>query len=55
VPKYIKEIQYGQYNLVIETGEVARQADAAVLISMAGTQVLVTVVAKKDGAEKNDF
>ncbi len=55
MPKYIKEIQYGQYNLVMETGEVARQADAAVLVSMAGTQVLVTVVAKKEGAENNDF
>ena len=53
--KYIKELQYGQYNLILETGEVARQADAAVLVSMGGTQVLVTVVAKKEGAEKNDF
>ncbi|OGV40642.1 MAG: polyribonucleotide nucleotidyltransferase [Legionellales bacterium RIFCSPHIGHO2_12_FULL_42_9] len=55
MPKYTKEIQYGEYNLILETGEVARQADAAVLVSMAGTQVLVTVVAKKQGAENNDF
>ena len=53
--KYIQEIQYGQYKLVIETGEIARQADGAVLVSMQGTQVLVTVVAKKSGAENNDF
>lgn len=55
VSKHIQEIQYGQYKLVIETGEIARQANGAVLVSMHGTQVLVTVVAKKEGAENNDF
>ena len=55
MPKYIKEIQFGQHQLVLETGEVARQASGAVLVSMNGTQVLVTVVAKKEGADKNDF
>lgn len=53
--KITKKIQYGEHELILETGEIARQADAAVFVSMNGTQVLVTVVAKKEGAEKNDF
>ena len=53
--KITKEIQFGAHLLVLETGEIARQADGAVFVSMAGTQVLVTVVGKKDGAEKNSF
>ena len=53
--KVIKEIQFGEHTLVLETGEIARQADGAVFASMGGTQVLVTVVGKKEGAENNDF
>ena len=55
VAKVTEQVQYGEHTLILETGEIARQADGAVLVSMAGTQVLVTVVAKKDGAEANDF
>lgn len=55
VPKIIKEVQFGEHMLRMETGEIARQADGAVFIDMDGTQVLVTVVGRKDGAEKNDF
>lgn len=53
--KITKEVAFGEHTLVLETGEVARQADGAVMVSMNGTQVLVTVVAKKTGAENNDF
>lgn len=53
--KITKEIAFGEHTLKLETGEIARQANGAVLASMNGTQVLVTVVAKKDGAEGNDF
>ncbi|MBL7481829.1 polyribonucleotide nucleotidyltransferase [Legionella bononiensis] len=53
--KITKEIAFGEHTLVLETGEVARQADGAVLASMNGTQVLVTVVGKKEGAENNGF
>ncbi len=53
--KITKDIQFGDHLLVLETGEIARQADGAVFASMNGTQVLVTVVGKKDGAEKNSF
>jgi len=55
VPKIIKEIKFGDQTLVLETGEIARQADGAIFASMNGTQVLVTVVGRKDGAENNDF
>lgn len=53
--KITKEIAFGEHTLVLETGEVARQADGAVLVSMNGTQVLVTVVGKRDGGENNGF
>ena len=53
--KITKEIKFGEHTLVLETGEIARQADGAVFVSMYGTQVLVTVVGKKEGAEKNNF
>jgi len=53
--KIIKKIQFGDHQLVLETGEIARQADGAVFASMNGTQVLVTVVGKKEGSEKNNF
>lgn len=53
--KITKEIAIGDLTLVLETGEVARQADGAVLASMHGTQVLVTAVCKKDGTENYGF
>jgi polyribonucleotide nucleotidyltransferase len=53
--KITKTIQLGDHTLVLETGEIARQADGAVFATMNGTQVLVTVVGKKEGAEKNNF
>ena len=53
--KYTKAIKFSEHTLLIETGEMARQADGAVFVSMAGTQVLVTVVAKKGLVENKDF
>ncbi|HBI21085.1 MAG TPA: polyribonucleotide nucleotidyltransferase, partial [Legionella sp.] len=53
--KITKTIQLGERTLVLETGEIARQADGAIFANMDGTQVLVTVVGKKEGAEKNDW
>ena len=53
--KIIKEIQFGEHQLVLETGEIARQADSSVVVSMNGTRVLVTVVFKKEGGENNSF
>ncbi len=46
--KITKQIAFGEHTLTLETGEVARQADGAILASMGGTQVLVTVVGKKE-------
>ena len=40
-----KEFQFGQHQVVLETGRVARQANT-VLITMGGVTVLVAVVAK---------
>ncbi len=42
-----KTFQYGEHSVTIETGEVARQADGAVIVSMADTVVLVTAVGAK--------
>ena len=50
-----KSIQYGKYNLTLETGEIARQATAAVMVSLDDTTVLVTLVAKKDVKAGQDF
>ncbi|SFR43040.1 polyribonucleotide nucleotidyltransferase [Pseudidiomarina maritima] len=50
-----KKFKYGQHTVTLETGAMARQATAAVLASMDDTTVLVTVVAKKDAKEGQDF
>lgn len=42
-----KEFQYGDQKVTLETGEIARQADGAVMIDVDGTSLLVTVVGKK--------
>ncbi len=46
---------YGQTAVTLATGEVARQADGAVIIDMEGTVLLVTVVALKQAEEDRDF
>ncbi|RUO41405.1 polyribonucleotide nucleotidyltransferase [Pseudidiomarina aestuarii] len=50
-----KQFQYGQHTVTLETGAMARQATGAVLASMDDTTVLVTVVAKKEAKEGQDF
>jgi polyribonucleotide nucleotidyltransferase len=50
-----KEIKFGDYQVKLETGEIARQASGAVLVSMGDTVVLVTTVAKKEADEGRDF
>ena len=47
--------QYGQHSITFETGEIARQADGAVMVSMGDTVVLVTVVGSKDSNPDKDF
>ncbi len=50
-----KSFTYGQHEVTLETGELARQADGAVVVSMADTVVLVTAVARKAADPKKDF
>ena len=50
-----KEFQFGAHKVTIETGEVARQADGAVIIDVEGTTVLVTAVGKKEAQPGRDF
>ncbi len=50
-----KSFQYGEHVVTLETGAVARQADGAVLVDMAETQVLVTAVGRKEADPGRDF
>lgn len=50
-----KEFQFGAYPVILETGEIARQADGAVMVNMGDTVVLVTVVADKNATAERDF
>ena len=50
-----KSFQYGSHQVTLETGEMARQADGAVLVTMGETVVLVTAVAKKQADPGKDF
>ncbi|ATD67237.1 polyribonucleotide nucleotidyltransferase [Luteimonas chenhongjianii] len=53
--KVTKSFQYGSQTVTLETGEIARQAGGAVMVSCDGTQVLVTAVANKTAREGQDF
>ncbi|MBF6024416.1 polyribonucleotide nucleotidyltransferase [Lysobacter niastensis] len=53
--KITKTFQYGNHQVTLETGEVARQASGAVLVKVDGTVVLVTAVAAKSAREGQDF
>ncbi|MDP3677722.1 MAG: polyribonucleotide nucleotidyltransferase, partial [Methylotenera sp.] len=50
-----KSIQYGAHELTLETGEISRQADAAVLVSYGDTVVLVAVTSKSEVKAGQDF
>jgi polyribonucleotide nucleotidyltransferase len=50
-----KSFSYGSHTVTIETGELARQADGAVKVSMGDTVVLVTAVAEKTARAGRDF
>ncbi len=53
--KVSKTFQWGSNTVTLETGEVARQANGAVMLDMDGTVVLATVVAKTEGKAGQDF
>lgn len=50
-----KTFQFGNHAVTFETGVIARQATAAVVVSMNDTTVLVTVVANREAKEGTDF
>ena len=49
------EFQYGNQIVKLETNKVARQATAAVVVTIGDLVVLTTVVAKKEADPKKDF
>ncbi|ELR5268808.1 polyribonucleotide nucleotidyltransferase [Providencia rettgeri] len=51
----VRKFQYGQHTVTIETGMMARQATAAVMVNMDDTAVFVTAVAQKKVKEGQDF
>ncbi len=53
--KVTKTFQWGQHKVVLETGEMARQASGAVVVDIEGTVVLCTVVASKTAKPGQDF
>jgi len=50
-----KSFSYGNHNVTIETGEIARQATGAVMVRMDDTAVLVTVVGREKADPGRDF
>ncbi len=53
--KVTKSFQWGDKTVVLETGEIARQASGAVLVDIEGTVVLATVAASKSAKPGQDF
>jgi polyribonucleotide nucleotidyltransferase len=53
--KVTRSFKFGAHDLTLETGVIARQADGAVLVSMAETVVLVTAVGAKSDQAGRDF
>ena len=53
--KVTKSFQYGNHEVTLETGEIARQASGAVMVSMGGTVVLVSAVAATKARDGQDF
>jgi polyribonucleotide nucleotidyltransferase len=51
----VQKFQYGQHTVTIETGMMARQATAAVMVSMDDTAVFVTAVGAKKAKPGQDF
>ena len=53
--KIVKEFKWGQHNVRLETGEIARQAGGAVIVDVEDTVVLATVVGAKTAKPGQDF
>ena len=50
-----KTFQFGEHEVTMETGAIARQADGAVMVTVADTAVLVTAVGRKKADPGRDF
>ncbi|MCP4000237.1 MAG: polyribonucleotide nucleotidyltransferase [Gammaproteobacteria bacterium] len=50
-----KTFQYGTHEVSLETGEIARQSDGAVIVNVADTVVLVSAVGRKKADPGRDF
>jgi polyribonucleotide nucleotidyltransferase len=53
--KVTKTFQWGPHSVTLETGEIARQAGGAVLVTIDDTVVLATVVGAKNAKPGQDF
>lgn len=53
--KVTKTFQWGDHQVTLETGEIARQSTGAVVVTMDDTVVLATVVAKTEAKPGQDF
>ena len=50
-----KKFTYGDQEVIIETGRIARQASASVLVTVGETSVLVAVVGRKEANPHQSF
>jgi polyribonucleotide nucleotidyltransferase len=55
VQKLTKAFQYGDNEVTIETGQVARQASGSVMVSMGDTKVMVTAVGRREADPGRPF
>ena len=53
--KVTKTFKYGDHDVTLETGQIARQAGGAVMVSMGDTKVMVTVVGRKEADPGRPF
>ncbi|MGU9957767.1 MAG: polyribonucleotide nucleotidyltransferase [Arenicellales bacterium WSBS_2016_MAG_OTU3] len=53
--KVVKTFRYGEHEVKLETGEIARQASGSVIASMGDTTVMVSVVAHKERSDRDFF
>ncbi len=53
--KVSKSFMFGEHEVTLTTGEIARQATGAVVVQMGDTVILATVVAKKETKPGQDF
>ena len=53
--KLTKTFQYGDQEVTLETGQIARQASGSVMVSMGDTKVMVTVVGRKEADPGRPF